>query len=171
MIQVTYMIRQSQLWLFGHVTKFSRSKPVIRVISEEISPSRRIPRGRPPVSWLQRIDGHCRKLGQLGRAHAWHSSCRDLQGWRWTWQLRPKFEHCTLLYVIYFIESQTIIKVEIEGTVKVTSSLHYKNKQCSSEHLEVLWAVYRGILKNFSNWPTLNGTKVGLFRTFIRFSF
>ena len=82
MSQVTCMIRQRQLRLFGHVARFPESDPVSRVISQRISPAWRRPRGRPPVTWLQRIDGHCREMGLAGREHAWHSSRRDPQGWR-----------------------------------------------------------------------------------------
>ena len=29
------------------------------------------------MTWLQRVDGHCRELGLVGRTHAWHSSRID----------------------------------------------------------------------------------------------
>ena len=79
--QVTCMIRQRQLRLFGHVARYPESDPVSRVISEEINPAWRKPRGRPPVTCLQRIDGHCRELGLRRREHACDTSRRDPQGW------------------------------------------------------------------------------------------
>ena len=82
--QVTCMIRQRQLRLFGHVARFPESDQVSRVISKKVSRDWRRPRGRPPVSWLQRIDGHCRDLTLPGRASAWHSARRDPLGWRQT---------------------------------------------------------------------------------------
>ena len=80
--QVTCMIRQCQLRLFGHVARYPESDPVSRVITKEVSRAWGRPRGRPPVSWLQRIDGHCRELGLPGRADAWHSYRRNPLGWR-----------------------------------------------------------------------------------------
>ena len=77
--QVTCMIRQRQLRLFGHVARFPESDPVRRVISMEVSRDWRRPRGRQPVSWLERIDCHCRELGLSGRAYAWYSSSKDPQ--------------------------------------------------------------------------------------------
>ncbi len=82
--QVTCMIRKRQLRLFGHVARFPESDPVRRVIPKEVSRDWRRPRGRPPVSWLQRINGHCRDLRLPGRAYAWHSARRDPLGWRQT---------------------------------------------------------------------------------------
>ena len=82
--QVTCMIRQRQLRLFGHVARFPESDPVSRVISKKVSRDWRRPRGRPPVSWLQRIDSYCRDLSLPGRAYAWHSARRDPLGWRQT---------------------------------------------------------------------------------------
>ena len=74
---VTCMIRQHQLRLFGRVGRFSGSKPVSRVISEEIILDWRRPKGRSPVTWLQGIDRHCQELGLAGREHACHTSCRN----------------------------------------------------------------------------------------------
>ena len=71
MSQVICMIRQRQLQLFSHVARFPRPDPVSRAISAEIRP-----RGRLPVTWLQRIDVHYQELRIAGNAHAWHSSCR-----------------------------------------------------------------------------------------------
>ena len=54
------------------------------IFYEEISPARKRPRGRPPVSWLQRIDGRYQELGLAGRAHAWYTSSMDPRGWHLT---------------------------------------------------------------------------------------
>ena len=64
MNQVTCMIRQRQLRLFGHVVRFPRSDPFSRVILEEISLAWIRPRGRTPVTRLKRIDDHWWELGR-----------------------------------------------------------------------------------------------------------
>ena len=52
--QVTCMMRQRHMRLFGHVAKFPESDPVMRVISKEIVPAWRRPRGRRTMTWLQK---------------------------------------------------------------------------------------------------------------------
>ena len=61
MSQVTCLI-QHHLELFGHVARLLGSVSVSRVVFEEISSAWMRPCGRPPVTWLQRIDSHCREL-------------------------------------------------------------------------------------------------------------
>ena len=127
MRQVTCMIRQRQLRLFRHVASLSGSDPVSRVISEEISPAWRRPRGQPAVTWLQRTDGQCRELGLIGRVYAWQSSRGDTQCWRRTVAARCSSG------LFFRISIRDIKKAPISRT-------HYKIKQ-------LIFSVYSTVVK------------------------
>ena len=70
----TRMIRWRTLRLFGEVSGVQST--------DQISLPWRRTWGRPPVTWLQIIDGHCRELGLRGRAPVWHTCRTGPQEWR-----------------------------------------------------------------------------------------
>jgi hypothetical protein len=77
----TCSIRERQLRLYGHVARFPTVDPAHRILSAKVPDAWRRPRGRPPASWLQQIDSHCKELG-MGRELAWGLAKRDPDGWR-----------------------------------------------------------------------------------------
>ena len=52
-----------------------------KVISYGIELAWKRPSGRPFVTWLQRVNGHCREVGLAGRVHVWDTYLRDPKGW------------------------------------------------------------------------------------------
>ena len=48
---ITNIVRQHQLWLYGHVARYPEADPTCRVVSERENPEWRRPRG-PPTKFV-----------------------------------------------------------------------------------------------------------------------
>ena len=79
---ISDMVRERQLRLYGHVARFSVIDPAHGVISTEINPNWRRPRGRPRDSWLKKIDLSCRDLVGMNRVLAWRHAREDPRDYR-----------------------------------------------------------------------------------------
>ena len=67
---VTCVVRERQLWLYGHVAHFPDADPAHQILSARESREWRSPMGRPRASWLQQVDRHFMEMG-MGEASAW----------------------------------------------------------------------------------------------------
>jgi len=63
MIFVTCIVRERQLWLYGHVARFSDADPAQQIFSVRESREWMRPMGRPRSSWLQQVDQHLKEGG------------------------------------------------------------------------------------------------------------
>ena len=66
---VTYIVRERQLWLYGHVARFPDAGPAQQILSARESREWRKPMGLPCASWLQQVDRHLKEMG-MGQASA-----------------------------------------------------------------------------------------------------
>ena len=67
---VTCIVRERQLWLYGHVARFPDADPAHQSLSAREPREWRRSTGRPRASWLQQVDQHRKKMG-MGQASAW----------------------------------------------------------------------------------------------------
>ena len=67
---VTYIVREHQLWLYGHVARFPDADPAQQILLARESREWRKPMGLPRASWLQLVDRHLKEMG-MGQASAW----------------------------------------------------------------------------------------------------
>ena len=67
---VTCIVRERQLWLYGHLACFPDTDPDHQIFSVRESPEWRRLIGRPRASWLQQVDRHLKEMG-MGQASAW----------------------------------------------------------------------------------------------------
>ena len=76
---VTCIVREHQLWLNGHVTRFPDADPTHSILSAREPHEWRRPMGQPCASWLQQIDQHLKEMG-MGQASVWGlARCRPLK--------------------------------------------------------------------------------------------
>ena len=64
---VTCIVREHQLWLYGHVARFPDADPAHPILSAREPLEWRWPMGRPRASWLHQ---HLKEMG-MGQASAW----------------------------------------------------------------------------------------------------
>ena len=67
---VNGIVREHQLWLYGHVARFPDTDPAHQILSVREPREWRRPMGQPRASWLQRVDQHMKEMG-MGQASAW----------------------------------------------------------------------------------------------------
>ena len=67
---VTCIVRECQLWLYGHVARFPDTDPAHQILSARESREWRRPMDRPRSSWLQQVDRHLKEMG-MGQTSAW----------------------------------------------------------------------------------------------------
>ena len=67
---VTCIVRERQLWLYGHVAHFHDADPAHQILSVKEPREWRRPMGRPRASWLQQVDQYLKEMG-MGQASAW----------------------------------------------------------------------------------------------------
>ena len=70
MENISTLILRRQLSMFGHVAPLPSSDPVHRIISSPNPPAWKRRRGRPPLSWLKRIEGVLQGVGS-DKSAAW----------------------------------------------------------------------------------------------------
>jgi len=75
MRQVTCIIRERQMRLFGHVARFPDVDPAKRILNVRDPRGWVRPVGRPRITWLQQMDRYLDELG-MGRATAWRMAQR-----------------------------------------------------------------------------------------------
>ena len=80
--EVTSMVRQRQLQLYGHVARLPETDPANRVLAVADNPDWRRPRGRPHFSWLRQVDESCGEVLGMGRVPAWGLARGDRLEWR-----------------------------------------------------------------------------------------
>ena len=79
---VTCIVRERQLWLYGHVAYFPDPDPAHQILSVREPHEWRRPMGRPRASWLQQVDQHLKEMG-IGQASAWGMARRrPLEYWQ-----------------------------------------------------------------------------------------
>ena len=66
---VTCIVRECQLWLYGHVARFPDADPAYRILSAMEPREWRRPMGLPRASWLQQVNRHLKEMG-MGQASA-----------------------------------------------------------------------------------------------------
>ena len=76
---ITSIVRQRQLQLYGHVTRYP--DVACRVVSERDSPAWRRPEDLPLNSWMGQVDALCWELSSMGRGPAWRLVLGDHWGW------------------------------------------------------------------------------------------
>ncbi len=67
---VTSIVRECQVWLYGHMAHFSDDDPAHQILSAMEPYEWRRPMRRPRASWLQQVDQHLKEMG-MGQASAW----------------------------------------------------------------------------------------------------
>ena len=60
---VTCIVRERQLWLYGHVARFLDADPARQILSAREFREWGRPMGRPRASWLQQVDQHLKEMG------------------------------------------------------------------------------------------------------------
>ena len=71
MRQVTCIIRERQLRLYGHVARLPANDPAHRILSCRDPVRRTMAVGRPRASWLRQVDAYLEEWGVTGLASAW----------------------------------------------------------------------------------------------------
>ena len=66
---VTWIVRERQLQLYGHVARFPDADPAHQILSAREPREGRRPMSRPRTSWLQQVDRHLREMG-MGLVYA-----------------------------------------------------------------------------------------------------
>ena len=69
--QVTSIVRERQLRLYGHVARLPAEDPDHRVLSCRDRRGWSVPRGRPHASWLRQVESYLKDAGMAGLASAW----------------------------------------------------------------------------------------------------
>jgi len=67
---VTCIVRECQLWLYGHVARFPDADPAHQILLAREPREWRRATGWPLDSWLQQVDEHLKEMG-MGQASAW----------------------------------------------------------------------------------------------------
>ena len=75
------MVTERQMSMFGHVARLSSDDPAHRIISCPNPPEWRRRPGRPHLTWLRQMDGHCRGVG-IDRVVAWALAKSDPNAYR-----------------------------------------------------------------------------------------
>jgi len=66
---VTYVVREHQLRLYGHASRFPDADPAHQILLAREPREWRRKMGQPRASWLQQVDRHLKEMGmgQAGR--------------------------------------------------------------------------------------------------------
>ncbi len=64
---VTFIVREHQLWLYGHVAHFPDADRAHQILSARESREWKRPMGLPHASWLQQVDRHLKEMGMARR--------------------------------------------------------------------------------------------------------
>ena len=60
---VTYIVRECQLQLYGHLAHFPDADPTHQILLVRVPREWRRPMGQPRASWLQQVDQHLTEMG------------------------------------------------------------------------------------------------------------
>ena len=69
--QVTCIVRERQLHLYGHVARLPVEDPAHRILPCRYPSGWTMPRGRPHASWLHHVESHLKDTGMAGVASVW----------------------------------------------------------------------------------------------------
>ena len=69
--QVTCIVRERQLRLYGHVVRLPAEDPAHRILSCRDPRGWTMPRGRPQASWLRQVEAYLKDTGMAGLAYGW----------------------------------------------------------------------------------------------------
>ena len=67
---VTCIVREHQLWLYGHVARFPDADHAHQILLAREPCEWRRPMGQPRALWLLQVDRHLKEMG-MGQASAW----------------------------------------------------------------------------------------------------
>ena len=68
--QVTCIVPERQLRLYGHVARLPAKDPAHRILSGRNPSVWTMPNGRPQASWLHQMESHLKDTGMAGLASA-----------------------------------------------------------------------------------------------------
>ena len=81
---VTCIVREHQLWLYGHVAHFPDADPAHQIVSARAPHELRRPTGQLRSSWLQQVDWHIKEMEMgMGQASALGMARRRPLEYRW----------------------------------------------------------------------------------------
>ncbi|KAG2468279.1 ASI1A protein, partial [Polypterus senegalus] len=60
---ITCIVRERQLWYYGHVAHFPKGDPAHKILIDEHPSGWTRPRGRPHKTWLWQMEGHFWRVG------------------------------------------------------------------------------------------------------------
>ena len=69
--QVTCIVRERQLRLYGHVARLPAEDPTHRFLSCRHPSDWTMPRGRPHASWLRQVEAYLKDKGMTDVASTW----------------------------------------------------------------------------------------------------
>ena len=69
--QLTGIIQERQLRLYGHVARLPTEDPAHRILFCRDARGWSMPRGRPHASWLRKVESYLKDTGTTGLASAW----------------------------------------------------------------------------------------------------
>ena len=69
--QVTCIVRERRLRLYGHVARLPAEDPAHRIVSCRDPRGWTMPRGGPQASWLRQVESYLKNSGMAGLGSAW----------------------------------------------------------------------------------------------------
>ena len=85
MKNISELVFERQMSMFGYAARFSPNDPAHRIISCGNPPGWKRGRGRPPNTWLKQIEGFCRRVG-TDREQDWALTKEDALAYRDMWR-------------------------------------------------------------------------------------
>ena len=79
---VPCIVRECQMWLYGHVARFTDADPAHQILSAMDPRECRRPTGRPRASLLQQVDRHLKEMGMCEASACGMARRRPLE-YRW----------------------------------------------------------------------------------------
>ena len=69
--QVTCIVREHQVRLYGHVARLPAEDPAHRILSHRGSEGLDHAEGRPHASWLRQVESYLKDAGMAGLTSVW----------------------------------------------------------------------------------------------------
>ena len=85
MKNISQLIFERQMSMFGHVARFPPNDPAHRILSCGNPLGWKRGRGRPPKTWLKQMEGYCRGVG-ADLERAWALAKGDALAYRRWWR-------------------------------------------------------------------------------------
>ena len=80
--QVTCIVRERQVRLYGYVARLPAEDPAHRILSCRDLRGWSMPRGHPHASWLRQVESYLKDMGMAGLASAWAMARRRPREYR-----------------------------------------------------------------------------------------